>query len=190
MHRRETKAAVTDRDRCHTMPASDRAVRIPVELRIIVRVQVDRTRSDDQAGSVKHFGRIGTLEPANFGNLAVLDPNVGTVARQLGAVDNHAVLNDRVELSHYLLLLRIVKICPNTCTARPLATNFSRRFTAFAPGARFVIVAAGAENVRLSRLARSRHPVQARQFGPEASMTAALFKSEFDCWLHQQEPLA
>src|SRR5713101_9633917 len=32
--------------------------------------------------------------------------------------------------------------------------------------------------------------VQARQFGPEASMTAALFKSEFACWLHQQEPLA
>src|SRR5713226_9474758 len=64
-------------------------------------------------------------------------------------------------------------------------------FTAFAPGARFVIVAAGAENVRLSRLVPfAPAAVQARQFGPEASMTAALFKSEFDCWLHQQEPLA
>src|SRR5216683_2554416 len=87
--------------------------------------------------------------------------------------------------------LLTVNICPNTCTIRPLATNFSRRFTAFAPSARFVIVAAGAENVRLSRLVPfAPAAVQARQFGPEASMTAALFKSEFDCWLHQQEPLA
>jgi hypothetical protein len=37
---------------------------------------------------------------ADFGNLAILDANIGTVTRQSCPIDNHAAFNDCIELCH------------------------------------------------------------------------------------------
>ena len=63
------------------MPTADRAVGIPVQRRVVVRVQVYGSRGDDQARGIQHLGRIATLQAADFGDLAVLDADIGVVTR-------------------------------------------------------------------------------------------------------------
>ncbi len=56
-HRGKAEAAVADHDRGHAVPSRNRAVGIPKNLRVIVRVQVDESGSDNQAGSVESRSR-------------------------------------------------------------------------------------------------------------------------------------
>src|SRR5713226_6387979 len=88
------------------MPTADGAIRVPVQRRIIVRVQIDRPRSDDQSRGIQHLFGIAALQAANLGNLAVLDPQVGVVRRHQSPIDNHASLNNHIELCHKVLLYR------------------------------------------------------------------------------------
>jgi hypothetical protein len=41
------------------------------------------------------------LQAAQFGNLAVLDSDVGAVARQPSAIDDHASSDDCIEFRHF-----------------------------------------------------------------------------------------
>src|SRR5262249_54498564 len=104
--RGETEAAVPDRKRGHPVPACDRTIRIPVNLGVVMRVQVDVPWSNYLPRRIENFGAIACVEPANFGDFAVFDPDVGLIARDAGAVDNHAVFDNSVELSHNSHLLR------------------------------------------------------------------------------------
>src|ERR1700756_1579876 len=88
------------------MPTCDRAVRIPMNLGIVMGVQVDIAGSHNLSGSIEHLAAIATIEPADLGDFAVFDPDVGLVAGDAGAVDNHSVFDNGVELSHNSHLLR------------------------------------------------------------------------------------
>src|SRR5713226_8823840 len=88
------------------MPTADGAIRVPVQRRIIVRVQIDRPRSDDQSRGIQHLFGIAALQAANLGNLAVLDPQVGVVRRHQSPIAHHASLSNHIELCHKVLLDR------------------------------------------------------------------------------------
>ena len=62
VHRRKTEAAVTDGDRGHAVPAADGAVRVPVQLGVVVGVQVNRAGSDNTIRSLKHLTGIAGPE--------------------------------------------------------------------------------------------------------------------------------
>ena len=64
---------------------------------IVVGVQVDRARSNNQSFGIEHLRPIAALETANLGDLAVLDTDVGTITRQPRPVDNRAPSDDSVE---------------------------------------------------------------------------------------------
>ena len=68
-HRREAEAAVADHDRRDAVPARQRAVRIPEQLRVVVRVQVDEAGRDDQAVGVEHAVRVA---PGRSGRSAAI----------------------------------------------------------------------------------------------------------------------
>src|SRR5262249_2419748 len=67
-------------------------------------VQVDGARSDKQSRGIQHLSRIAALQLADFGDLAVLNAEVGVIAWQPRTIDDHAVLNDCIELCHKTLL--------------------------------------------------------------------------------------
>src|SRR5262249_3324867 len=105
---REPEPAVTNHDRGHAVPARQRAIGIPVDLCIVMRVQIDKPRRDDESVSVKSFLGITRTEfavPFELGNLAVLDADVAGVTRRAGAINDGSALNDHIEFSHDTILL-------------------------------------------------------------------------------------
>ena len=64
-------------------------IRIPEELRVVMRVQVDKARRDDQAVGIDHLRRFVRRDPADLGDLAVLDSDVVAETRGQRAVDDH-----------------------------------------------------------------------------------------------------
>jgi len=76
----------------------------PKNLRVVVSVQVDESRCDNQAGSVDLARTVAGVELPELGNPAILDSDVATIAGCAGPVDDHTVLNDRVEPGHSLVL--------------------------------------------------------------------------------------
>src|SRR5690242_8603787 len=88
------------------MPTRNRAIWVPVNLGIVMGVQVNVPRSHDLPGGIQDFGAVARIEPADFGDFAVFNANIGLIARDASAVDNHSVFNNCVEFSHYSHLLR------------------------------------------------------------------------------------
>ena len=86
------------------MPAADGQIRIPVELGVVVGVQVDGTRRDNQPAGVQHPTAVAGLEPPDLSDLAVLDTNIGAVARNPASVNNRAAFYQCVKLCHDSLL--------------------------------------------------------------------------------------
>ena len=88
------------------MPAGDGAPSVPLDLGVVVGVQVDETRRDDEATRVEDLiggCRLAIPEPPDLGDLPVLDRDVGDVAWDAGAVHHGAALDDDVVLSHVVL---------------------------------------------------------------------------------------
>ena len=98
--RGKAEAAVAQRHRRDSVPAADRAVGVPVNLGVIVGVQIDRARGDNQPAGVNDPGCIAGLQPADLGHPAVLDPQVGAVAWHLGAVDNRPIFDHHIKFCH------------------------------------------------------------------------------------------
>ena len=100
------KAALADRDRGHAVPARHRGIRIPVQLQIIVVVQVDSPRSDDASGGVQLFHRRRLDASADHGDLSVLDRHIAPIGRYPSRpIHNRAVPDDQVVFGHFVLLL-------------------------------------------------------------------------------------
>ena len=87
------------------MPAGKGAVGIPVDLGIVMRVQVDRPRRNHAARSVKLLLSLRLEVAANFGNLAVENSKIGPIRRQPSPINDSAITNDEVILSHTTLLI-------------------------------------------------------------------------------------
>ncbi len=62
-HRGEPEPAVSDHHRRDAVPAGQRQVRIPEELRVVVRVQVDEAGRDDHPAGVEHPVGVGGAQP-------------------------------------------------------------------------------------------------------------------------------
>ena len=105
LHRREAEAAVTEHDRSHTVVARDRAPRIPANLRIVVRVQIDEAGCHDHARGVDGFVRFAFVLAAEVNDAAVFDPDVSGETRLTGTVDDGPIGDVQVELGHGIPLL-------------------------------------------------------------------------------------
>ncbi len=93
--RGERKSTVAHHHGRDTVPARAGAERVPEDLRVHVRVAVDETGCDDQAVGVDDLaGALANL--TDRGDPAVADGDVGVIAGQTGAIDQHAVLDDEV----------------------------------------------------------------------------------------------
>ncbi len=55
-------------------------------------VRVDKAGGDDEAGGIERLCRAGA-DPADLGNPAVLDRDIGLASRRTGAVDNGPALD-------------------------------------------------------------------------------------------------
>jgi hypothetical protein len=63
-------------------------------------VQVDEARRDDEAVGVEDGRRVAGAQPVDRRDAAVLDAEVGALARHAGAVDDGPAPDDGVELGH------------------------------------------------------------------------------------------
>src|SRR5881397_2773874 len=100
MQRGKAKPTVADRDRGHAVPTANGAVRVPVELGVVVGVQIDKSWGDNEPVGVDHLGGVTRLQAANLGDLAVLNPQVCAVAGHPRAIDDGAASNNGIELWH------------------------------------------------------------------------------------------
>ena len=82
------------------MPAGDTAPRVPADLGVIMRVQVDEARGDDQPIRVDDLVRDAVGPSADLGDPPVLDPHVAAKARDPGPVDNRSTLDVDVVIGH------------------------------------------------------------------------------------------
>lgn len=100
--RGKAEAALADRDRGHTVPTRHRCIRIPVQLQIVVVVQVYRPRRDDASGGV-HFLCCCCLDTsADHGDLSVLNRHIAPIGGYPSrSIHNRAVPNDQVVLGHF-----------------------------------------------------------------------------------------
>ena len=82
------------------MPAGDRAVGVPLDLRVVVGVQVDEAGRDDQTVGLEHLVSVGRIHPAaDLGDTTILDPHIGLELRHPGPVDHRAAANQNVKLA-------------------------------------------------------------------------------------------
>src|SRR6266508_2606173 len=100
MQRGKTKSAVAEGHRSYPMPAACGAVRVPVDLRIIVGMQVDGSWGHNEPSGIDHPRRIAGLQTANFRDLAVLNTKISFVARHPCPIDNGASFNKDIKLCH------------------------------------------------------------------------------------------
>ena len=100
----ETESAVSNSDAGNPMPARDRTPRVPVDLRVIVGMQIDEAGRHDQPAGIKHLRRaVRRNPPRDSLNTAVLDADVGDVTPALQAIDDGAALEQGIELRHCTL---------------------------------------------------------------------------------------
>ena len=112
LHRREADAAIAHHRRGDAVPARGLQMRIPGRLAVIVRVDVDEARRDQQALGVDLLvGAAGDL--ADGRDLAVLHRDVGFVQRRAGAVGNGAATDDEIEFLRHVRFSRIAGSVPD-----------------------------------------------------------------------------
>src|SRR5439155_1144981 len=75
---REAEAALPDGERRHAVPARERAVRVPVELGVVVGVEIDGAGRDDAAARVELALAAPRDRPADAGDPPLRDRDIGT----------------------------------------------------------------------------------------------------------------
>src|ERR1700730_10899796 len=82
------------------MPSGERAIGIPENLRVIMRVQVDKAGRDDTARSVQNTLGGLPFQAADLGDLAVLDRDVAHIAGRTRPINIRAAFDDNVVICH------------------------------------------------------------------------------------------
>ena len=82
------------------MPARQRAVRVPEDLRVVVRVQVDEARRDDHPAGVENQVGIVRLDVAELRNATVGNGHVAATPRHARSIDHHPAADHRVVSRH------------------------------------------------------------------------------------------
>ena len=102
------------------MPTRDGAPRIPVDLGVVVRVEIDEAGSDDGPIGINDLVR-GSLGPsAHLGDTSVLDPKIAPILRCTGAIDDGPVLDVDVVVGHKLPLVQMAAFLLPDRTLRPI----------------------------------------------------------------------
>ena len=99
LHRREADAAIAHHRRGDAVPARGLQARIPGRLAVIVGVDVDEARRDQQALGVDLLGALAR-HLADRGDLAVLDRDVGLARAAARAVGHRAAADDQIVVRH------------------------------------------------------------------------------------------
>ena len=100
--RSKAEAALADGDRGHAVPAGHGGVGFPVELEVVVGVQINGSRGHYAARGVQFLGSGALDVAADHGDLAVLYGDIAPECRSPAcAVDNRTVANNLVEIRHY-----------------------------------------------------------------------------------------
>ena len=97
---RERDAAVAGDDRRHAVADRRRRQRIPVQLRVVVRVGVDEPRRDDAIVGVDDPPGRSAREATDLDDPTPLDADVGAEAREARAVDHGPAPHDEVQHVH------------------------------------------------------------------------------------------
>ena len=84
------------------MPAGERAPRVPLDLGVVVGMEVHEARRHDQPAGVEDLRGVAGSDPADLGDAPVLNPDVGAVAGYPETVDHRAALDQNVKVSHWL----------------------------------------------------------------------------------------
>ncbi len=100
----EADTAVADDDRGDAVQVRRRAERVPGDLRVEVRVDVDEARGDDLAAGVDDLGG-GAVVLAHGGNSVPGDGDVGLERRSARAVDNGSSADHEISFHARLLLV-------------------------------------------------------------------------------------
>ena len=93
------------------MPARNRAVWIPEQLRIVVGMQVDEAGHYQQPAGIDDLFTLVRFQMADFGDLSIFDTDVSLITRQPSAVDNNSTPNDGIEFRHFSYPLRSLRFC-------------------------------------------------------------------------------
>ena len=103
-HRGEAHAAVAGDDCGDTMAAGRLEQAVPAHLAVVVRMDVDESRRDEEAGGIDGFrclarqSRVGGRAAHHLDDPAVFDPDVGEVTRHAGAVNDGAP--EQLQIEH------------------------------------------------------------------------------------------
>jgi hypothetical protein len=92
----EREAAVADEDRRDPVPRRGGRRRVPVQLRVVVRVDVDEARRHGQAVGIELFGA-PLVDPTDLGDAPVAHGDVGREGGQARPVDDPPAPDDEVE---------------------------------------------------------------------------------------------
>src|SRR4029450_14088264 len=107
MQRGKTKPTVAEGHRSYPMPTAGGAVRVPVDLRIIVGMQVNGPWGHNEPSGINHPRSLAGLQATDFGDLAVLYANISFVTRHPCPIDYGASFDKHIELRHKSLLDRV-----------------------------------------------------------------------------------
>ena len=91
--RRQGQPAVAHHHRGHAVLRLAGAVGVPKHLRVEMGMMVDESRRNREAAGIDSFGR-SLFDLADFGNLAVLNPDIGNIRRQARPIDHAPTANN------------------------------------------------------------------------------------------------
>src|SRR5262249_42925222 len=103
----KTEPAVPNDNGGHPMPAGHGAIRIPVDLRIVMRMQIDEPRRNNEPMCIERFLGVARFELADLGNFALFNPDISETAGRAGTINNRSTLDDYIEFRHGCSSLRI-----------------------------------------------------------------------------------
>src|SRR6185369_15426058 len=82
------------------MPARHGAIRVPVDLRVVMRMQIDEPRGHNEPVGVERFLSRVRFKLADFGNLAIFNSDVSKLTRRASAINNCSTLNDYIKFRY------------------------------------------------------------------------------------------
>ena len=100
---REAEPAVAHGDGRAPVPARARAVGVPVQLGVVVGVEIDHARGDDASLRVDLAGRGTVTEGPDLLDAAIRDADVGDVSGELRAVDDGSGFEHQVVVGHAIV---------------------------------------------------------------------------------------
>src|SRR5262245_29263715 len=99
-HRCKAESAVAIGDRGYAVPTADSTVWIPMDWRIVVGMEINCARSNDETGGIEYLFGIAAFETTDLGNLTTLDADVSPIGRHQGSINDRSPFNNRIELCH------------------------------------------------------------------------------------------